>query len=104
VRGAASDLTGAPGSLRSVAVATDGPYPDAADGHQISRDTNCLLMKFVPKPLWDSDFWNQSSRLELSNLIGPYGSMAMEVFMPIILWLLGVPLVVVIALMITHVI
>jgi hypothetical protein len=30
--------------------------------------------------------------------------MTMEVFMPIILWLLGVPLVVVIALMITHVI
>jgi hypothetical protein len=30
--------------------------------------------------------------------------MAMEVLMPIILWLLGVPLVVVIALMITHVI
>jgi len=28
----------------------------------------------------------------------------MEVFMPIILWLLGVPLVVVIALMVTHVI
>jgi hypothetical protein len=30
--------------------------------------------------------------------------MAMEVIMPIILWLLGVPLVVVIALMVTHVI
>jgi hypothetical protein len=30
--------------------------------------------------------------------------MAMEVIMPIILWLLGVPLVVVIALMFTHVI
>jgi hypothetical protein len=30
--------------------------------------------------------------------------MAMEVLMPIILWLLGVPLVVVIALMFTHVI
>jgi hypothetical protein len=30
--------------------------------------------------------------------------MAMEVLMPIILWLLGVPLVVVIALMVTHVI
>jgi hypothetical protein len=30
--------------------------------------------------------------------------MAMEALMPIILWLLGVPLVVVIALMITHVI
>jgi hypothetical protein len=34
----------------------------------------------------------------------PCGSLAMEAFMPIILWLLGVPLIVVIALMITHVI
>jgi hypothetical protein len=37
-------------------------------------------------------------------LIDPSGSIAMEAFMPVILWLLGVPLVVVIALMITHVI
>jgi hypothetical protein len=38
------------------------------------------------------------------DLIDPCGSTAMEVFMPVILWLLGVPLVVVIALMLTHVI
>jgi hypothetical protein len=35
---------------------------------------------------------------------GPYGIRTTEAFMPIILWLLGVPLVVVIALMVTHVI
>jgi hypothetical protein len=40
--------------------------------------------------------------VELSKLIDPCGSMA--IIMPIILWLLGVPLVVVIALMVTHVI
>jgi hypothetical protein len=34
----------------------------------------------------------------------PSGSIAMEGYMPIILWLLGVPLVVVVALMLTHVI
>jgi hypothetical protein len=36
--------------------------------------------------------------------IYPCDSMTMEDYMPIILWLLGVPLVVVIALMLTHVI
>jgi hypothetical protein len=34
----------------------------------------------------------------------PCGSIAMEGYMPIILWLLGVPLVVVVVLMLTHVI
>jgi hypothetical protein len=43
-------------------------------------------------------------RTAIIDLIDPCGSTAMEVFMPIILWLLGVPLVVVIALMLTHVI
>jgi hypothetical protein len=36
--------------------------------------------------------------------IDPCGSLTMEGYMPIILWLLGVPLVVVVALMLTHVI
>ena len=34
----------------------------------------------------------------------PRGSITLEVDMPILLWLLGVPLVVVVALMLTHVI
>ena len=42
--------------------------------------------------------------MKVVDLIDPQGSIAMEGFMPIILWLLGVPLVVVIALMFTHVI
>jgi hypothetical protein len=46
----------------------------------------------------------QNIRTAVVDLIDPCGSTATEVFMPIILWLLGVPLVVVIALMLTHVI
>ena len=40
----------------------------------------------------------------LLSMIDPCGSTIMEASMPIILWLLGVPLVVVIALMVAHVI
>jgi hypothetical protein len=43
-------------------------------------------------------------RIAVVGLIDPCGSMSMEGYMPIILWLLGVPLVVVVALMLTHVI
>jgi hypothetical protein len=46
----------------------------------------------------------QRTSRNVVDLIDPCGSIAMETFMPIILWLLGVPLIVVIALMVTHVI